>query len=120
MVMAPSACTAAEELYISKQDFISSNNLFGNSFPGHHGGDDQFPQLRPTAKELVFDVLKKRATDVDVDRCDPGEEDAFYVADMGEVYRQHLRWKMNLRRVKPFYGKCGLNIRVLLLAFANN
>ena len=31
-------------------------------------------------------------------------EDAFYVADMGEVYRQHLRWKMNLARVKPFYG----------------
>jgi hypothetical protein len=27
------------------------------------------------------------------------------VADLGEVYRQHLRWKRNLPRVKPFYGK---------------
>jgi ornithine decarboxylase len=26
------------------------------------------------------------------------------VADLGEVYRQHLRWKLNLPRVKPFYG----------------
>lgn len=58
-----------------------------------------------TAKELVLDVLKKRATEVDVDHCGPGEEDAFYVADMGEVYRQHMRWKMNLGRIKPFYGK---------------
>lgn len=62
-------------------------------------------QSRLTAKDLVLDVLKKRATEVDVDHCGPGEEDAFYVADMGEVYRQHLRWKMNLGRVKPFYGK---------------
>jgi hypothetical protein len=27
------------------------------------------------------------------------------VADLGEVYRQHLRWKRNLPRIKPFYGK---------------
>ena len=70
----------------------------------NHGGDD-LSQSRLAAKELVLDVLKKRAAEVDVDRCGPGEEDAFYVADMGEVYRQHLRWKMNLGRVKPFYGK---------------
>jgi ornithine decarboxylase len=70
----------------------------------HHGGDDLL-QARLTAKDLVMDVLKKRAAEVDVDRCEAGEEDAFYVADMGEVYRQHMRWKMNLGRVKPFYGK---------------
>lgn len=61
-------------------------------------------QSRLTAKDLVLDVLKKRAAEVDVDRCGAGEEDAFYVADMGEIYRQHLRWKMQLGRVKPFYG----------------
>jgi ornithine decarboxylase len=27
------------------------------------------------------------------------------VADLGEVYRQHLRWKLNLPRVRPFYGE---------------
>ena len=31
-------------------------------------------------------------------------EDAFFVADMGHVYRQHSRWTRNLGRVKPFYG----------------
>lgn len=65
-------------------------------------------QSRSAAKDLVMDVLKKRAAEVDVDQCDPGEEDPFYVADMGEIYRQHLRWKMSLGRVKPFYGRSRL------------
>jgi ornithine decarboxylase len=81
----------------------------------HHGGDDLL-QARLTAKDLVMDVLKKRAAEVDVDRCEAGEEDAFYVADMGEVYRQHMRWKMNLGRVKPFYAvKCNPDPEVLRL-----
>lgn len=62
-------------------------------------------QSKLAAKELAMDIMRKRVAEVDVDRCGPGEEDAFYVADMGEIYRQHLRWKMNLGRVKPFYGR---------------
>lgn len=73
-------------------------------------------QSRLTAKDLVLDVLKKRAAEVDVDRCGAGEEDAFYVADMGEIYRQHLRWKMQLGRVKPFYAvKCNPDPEILRL-----
>lgn len=83
-----------------KSDYLS----FPASQVSNYGGDD-LSQSRLAAKELVLDVLKKRAAEVDVDRCGPGDEDPFYVADMGEVYRQHLRWKMNLGRVKPFYGK---------------
>ncbi|KAF7119147.1 hypothetical protein CNMCM5793_008887 [Aspergillus hiratsukae] len=81
----------------------------------NYGGDD-LSQSRLAAKNLVLDVLKKRAAEVDVDRCGPGEEDAFYVADMGEIYRQHLRWKMNLGRVKPFYAvKCNPDPEILRL-----
>ena len=57
------------------------------------------------SKSLVERVMKDKIARIDVDTCQPGEEDAFYVADLGEVYRQHLRWKMSLGRVKPFYGK---------------
>ena len=32
------------------------------------------------------------------------EDDSFFVADLGEVYRQHARWHKCLPRVKPFYG----------------
>ncbi|RMJ25165.1 ornithine decarboxylase [Aspergillus sp. HF37] len=63
-----------------------------------------------------MNVLKQRAAEVEVDHCDPGDEDAFYVADMGEIYRQHLRWKLNLGRVKPFYAvKCNPDSEVLRL-----
>ena len=55
-------------------------------------------------KILTKDVLKARVETIDTDTCAAGDEDAFFVADMGEVYRQHLRWKMNLKRVKPHYG----------------
>lgn len=55
-------------------------------------------------KQLIGEALHKRAESVDHELCEPGDEDTFYVADLGEVYRQHLRWKKNLPRVKPFYG----------------
>lgn len=54
---------------------------------------------------LVANALREQVKDIDHHHCDAGEEDAFFVADLGEVYRQHLRWKLNLKRVKPFYGE---------------
>ena len=57
------------------------------------------------AKQLIGDALKNRVESIDQDTCGVGEEDAFFVADLGEVYRQHIRWKKNLGRVKPHYGK---------------
>lgn len=103
MVMAPTACVPAEVCMTKHCHDINDYNFNHHSQLSNHGGDD-LSQSRLAAKNLVLDVLKKRAAEVDVDRCGPGEEDAFYVADMGEIYRQHLRWKMNLGRVKPFYG----------------
>ena len=35
----------------------------------------------------------------------PDAEKAFFVADLSQVYRQHLRWKACLPEVIPFYGK---------------
>jgi ornithine decarboxylase len=58
-----------------------------------------------TPKQLIGEALKKRVESIDPETCDSGEEDTFFVADLGEVYRQHMRWKLNLPRVRPFYGK---------------
>ena len=102
MVMAPTACVPPVELCTTKHDLISPHN--STTLINNHGGN-KLLQSRLTAKDLVLDVLKKRAAEVNIDSCGPGEEDAFYVADMGEIYRQHLRWKMQLGRVKPFYGR---------------
>jgi ornithine decarboxylase len=56
-------------------------------------------------KQLIGAALKERVENIDHENCEPGDEDTFFVADLGEVYRQHMRWKLNLPRVKPFYGK---------------
>lgn len=97
MVMAPSALTTLTEEYANIQldrDFIHNHSQVRDG-----AGYGNF---------LVQDTLKRRIQEIDTDGCDPGEEDAFFVADMGEVYRQHLRWKMNLKRVKPHYGQLRL------------
>ena len=91
--MAPSATTTAfeyEPISLNQESLTVCNSR-------KYGGQ--------ISKELVKDVLKERAKNVDINVCEPGEEDAFFAADMGEVYRQHLRWKMNLKRVKPHYGE---------------
>ena len=43
-------------------------------------------------------------------------EHSFFIADLGEVYRQFLRWKKNLPRIEPFYAvKCNPDPLVLRL-----
>lgn len=91
--MAPSAITAIETT-------VSRTTTY--SVP------EKLPHLAlngvSTPKELIGEALTKRVEEIDTETCEPGDEDTFFVADLGEVYRQHMRWKMNLKRVKPFYG----------------
>ncbi|KAF2456644.1 pyridoxal-dependent decarboxylase [Lineolata rhizophorae] len=74
----------------------------------HHGSLD--------AQGLIGDALLERVEDIDQDVCEAGDEDAFFVADLGDVYRQHVRWKLNLSRVTPHYAvKCNPDPQVLRL-----
>ncbi len=93
MRMAPSA-TSITQQYASID--INENPLRVNSTIHDNG--------KEYGKSLTRDVLKGRVEAIDTDTCAAGDEDAFFVADMGEVYRQHIRWKKNLKRVKPHYG----------------
>lgn len=95
--MAPSATTITQR-YASID--INEGSVRVNSTTSDNG--------REYGKILTKDVLKERVEAIDTDTCAAGDEDAFFVADMGEVYRQHLRWKMNLKRVKPHYGTFSL------------
>ena len=90
--MAPSATTITEtyaSIILNREPLIPKYNCQDGIQKG---------------KELVQHALKERIKGIDPSNCEAGEDDAFFVADMGEVYRQHLRWKMNLKRVKPHYG----------------
>jgi ornithine decarboxylase len=80
-----------------------NNGFFDYNQHGHH---DQYDERKlDSAKQLIGEALRERVENIDHEFCEPGEEDTFFVADLGEVYRQHLRWKRNLPRIKPFYGK---------------
>ncbi|KAK3359404.1 pyridoxal-dependent decarboxylase [Lasiosphaeria hispida] len=95
-----------------------------NDYHDHHGQNDHDDHHSDqpaghSAKELIGNALRERVENIDHEFCDPGEEDTFFVADLGEVYRQHLRWKLNLPRVKPFYAvKCNPDAGVLQLLAA--
>jgi ornithine decarboxylase len=95
-----------------------NNGLFGYNQHGHHDHHDD--GNRPnSAKQLIGDALRERVENINHEFCEPGEEDTFFVADLGEVYRQHLRWKRNLPRVKPFYAvKCNPDTKLLGLLSA--
>src|SRR5436305_6427505 len=58
----------------------------------------------------VKEVLKSRILSLNMDDSEAENDNAVIVADIGEIYRQHLRWKAHLPRVKPFYGKLS-NVR---------
>ncbi|CCU75586.1 unnamed protein product [Blumeria hordei] len=68
------------------------------------------------AKGLIGQALTQRVNSIDYNTCEAGDEDTFFVADLGEVYRQHIRWKVNLPRVRPFYAvKCNPDPKVIRL-----
>ncbi|KAG0301167.1 hypothetical protein BGZ98_008564 [Dissophora globulifera] len=64
----------------------------------------------------VSDMLEARLAAFDPQSGDAEAENAFYVADLGEVYRQHLRWKTLMPRIEPFFAmKCNPDPMVMRL-----
>ncbi|PGH10361.1 ornithine decarboxylase [Blastomyces parvus] len=109
--MAPFAFVP-HDIYVH-QNYLDDSNNYKSSH--NHGGFDLF-QAREASKDLIFDILKEKVAKIDTQTCHAGEEDPFYVADLGQVYRQHIRWKKNLGRVKPFYAvKCNPDPQVMRL-----
>ncbi|KAG0267066.1 hypothetical protein BG011_009138 [Mortierella polycephala] len=61
-------------------------------------------------------MLQAHLDTLDPESEDAEAENAFYVADLGEVYRQHLRWKALLPRIEPFFAmKCNPDPMVMRL-----
>jgi len=71
------------------------------------------PVLRGEPHNILQDLIRERqsASDGDVDA-----EKAFFVADLGHVWLQHMKWKRCLPRVQPFYAiKCNPDPYILRL-----
>ncbi|MCJ1462928.1 hypothetical protein MMC07_001532 [Pseudocyphellaria aurata] len=95
-----------------KQEDPRRNSM--ESYPSTTADGDSYP-----SNGLVIDALKTHISGIDTDTCEAGEEDSFFVADLDDVYRQHLRWKKNLKRVTPYYAvKCNPDPGVLRLLAA--
>ena len=98
--------TAALESYTTynvDQTSLCLKKALAASLSNHN---DVFAPIDP--KQLIGEALRQRVDAINHELCDPGEEDTFFVADLGDVYRQFVRWKKNLPRIKPFYGKPSL------------
>jgi ornithine decarboxylase len=105
--MSPSAITTIEttpSLTSIHSYYENSKSSYIEHFNEHYNHGVNAP------KRLIGEALKERVESIDHDVCEPGDEDTFFVADLGEVYRQHMRWKLNLPRVKPFYGEISSSI----------
>ncbi|KAF9419450.1 hypothetical protein BGZ94_009400 [Podila epigama] len=81
--------------------------------------------LEPTALQVhqssVSDMLQTHLDTLlqSSDDEDMQPKSAFYVADLGEVYRLHLQWKALLPRIEPFYAlKCNPDPTVVRLLAA--
>ena len=89
-------------------DVISSSPppLSSNTNPHIISGEATFPSLPPLLDGHP-DVHLRNGI-INASRLslahEPNAEQAFFVADLGQVYRQHQRWKSCLPEIQPFYG----------------
>ena len=107
MVMAAALIDQYPGIDLKKNHHVYMNGAI-NEFlkqQTHHGDHHD----TPSPKQLIGDAMHHRVQSIDFESCEAGDEDTFYVCDLGEVYRQHMRWKLNLPRVKPFYGTSDLS-----------
>lgn len=64
--------------------------------------------------KLVGDALVQHVAQIDHDVCDAGDEDSFFVADLGEVKRAFCSWTAHLPAVTPYYAvKCNTDRAVV-------
>ena len=73
-----------------------------------HSIDTRFgispPAGQIAAQRLVLQAIQNRNARQCDDPCQIGEDDPFFIADLGHVYRMHRTWKEKLPQVQPFYG----------------
>lgn len=63
------------------------------------------PAGQVSPKRLISQAIQNRIARLGEEPCQLGEDDPFFIADLGQVYRQHRRWKETLPQVQPFYGR---------------
>lgn len=66
----------------------------------------------------IIDNFREVLKNIDIENCEVNDDNAFYICDLAEIYRQHLRWNTALKgRIEAFVGKysrrlCRLKLRL--------
>lgn len=87
----------------------------------HEITSDEWIDLLSVGKHRVVSTeaavavgLKSKISSIDHNVCDPGDEDSFFVADVGAVIRNYRLWQQELPQVQPHYAvKCNTDLRVI-------
>jgi ornithine decarboxylase len=66
--------------------------------------NDQF-QTNTIMENLIDLTLHNKLSSLNRSGQSITNEEPFFVADLGQVVRQHRRWKSALPHVHPFHGK---------------
>lgn len=68
------------------------------------------------SRKLVAKALVAEIEKIDHEVCDAGDEDSFFVADLGEIYRSYKLWMDKIPQVHPHYAvKCNTDVEVVKL-----
>jgi ornithine decarboxylase len=62
------------------------------------------PAYRATSPGDLIDLAIESQIARIVKRSVVGGDDSFFVADLGQIIRQHRRWTNNMPGILPFYG----------------
>ena len=66
------------------------------------------------AHKVISQQMVSHITRINAETCLPGEENSFFVGDLGEIDNLHKNWTKQLPRVQPFYAvKCNPNPVIL-------
>lgn len=66
------------------------------------------------AHDLIFSTMKKRIESINQETCEAGDDNSFFVCDLGEITRLKDYWSQVLPRVKPFYAvKCNPDLTII-------
>lgn len=71
-------------------------------------------EVKRDAPKIIHDALVHHVKGIDPEACGAGEENSFFVADLGEVMRSYRMWKSRLPLVQAYYAvKCNNDPMVL-------
>ncbi|KAF7315326.1 Ornithine decarboxylase [Mycena indigotica] len=98
--------------------FIQPRPIIDECPPDLNWPEDLFPDLPPLLHGHPDIHLRNGILEAD-QNPHPDAERAFFVADLSQVYKQHLRWRKCLPEIQPFYAvKCNPDPYILRLLAA--